>query len=125
MVDMVDTEELLKLRRSGSLSSWAEYIDRWADEKGWNEKEITQGEWIALAHSELSEALEAYRDPGLPGLQVAYVNGKPEGVRIEMADCLIRILHWFARHGLSANDYVAIKMNYNKTRPYKHGGKSL
>ncbi len=104
------------------LDQWALKIDMWANEKGWNEHMPSQGEWIALAHSELSEGLEAHRD----GVGMAvYVDGKPEGLAIEYADCIIRILHWFARHGLSPNDMVAMKMDYNQTRPYRHGGKAM
>lgn len=113
------------LKKAGLLDLWAEYINQWAEEKGWNEEMPSQGEWIALAHSELSEALEAHRDPGLPGVEITFVNGKPEGVAVEYADCIIRILHWFARHGLSPNDYVALKMDYNEGRPYRHGGKEM
>ena len=106
-----------------TLDQWAQVINQWAAEKGWNEEMPSQGEWIALAHSELSEALEAHRD-GI-GVGMVYVDGKPEGVAVEYADCIIRILHWFARHDLSANDIVDAKMGYNDGRPYRHGGKAM
>jgi hypothetical protein len=67
--------------------------------------------------------MEAHRDG--TGVGMVYVDGKPEGVAVEYADCIIRILHWFARHGLSANDIVEAKMVYNDGRPYRHGGKTL
>ena len=39
----------------------------------------------------------------------------------EMADCLIRILDWFGHEGLDVDAIVREKMEYNRTRPYKHG----
>lgn len=50
---------------------------------------------------------------------------KPEGIAVEMADCLIRILDWFGKEGLDADRIIREKMEYNKTRPYRHGGKKL
>lgn len=62
---------------------------------GWWEKDSegntrTRFEVIALIHSEWSEALESYRN----GEQLYWteVNGKPEGVFVELVDGVIRIL---------------------------------
>lgn len=51
------------------------------------------------------------------------LGGKPEGIAVEMADCLIRILDWFGHEGLDVDGIVREKMLYNKGRPYKHGKK--
>ena len=48
---------------------------------------------------------------------------KPEGIAVEMADCMIRVLDWFGKEGLDADAILRAKMEYNKTRPYTHGGK--
>lgn len=46
---------------------------------------------------------------------------KPEGIAVEMADALIRILDWFGSEGLDVERIVCEKHEYNKSRPYKHG----
>lgn len=74
-------------------------------EKGRRAGDNTVGDYIALLHSELSEALEAYRDHLLADATEStdhdcpqLVNGlclcpvKPEGVGSEFADVLIRLL---------------------------------
>lgn len=44
---------------------------------------------------------------------------------VEMADCIIRILDWSGKEGLDMDAIIREKMDYNKTRPYWHGGKVL
>lgn len=50
---------------------------------------------------------------------------KPEGEATELADAIIRIGDYFAARGWDLEAVVALKMNYNRTRPQKHGGKAL
>jgi hypothetical protein len=77
-------------------------------------------EKICLMHSELSEALEEYRQD--PFVLKRYYNGdKPEGFGIELADCIIRILDTCGAFGIDIDACVNAKMMYNRTRPYKHG----
>ena len=51
------------------------------------------GEQVCLFHSEVSEALEAFRDPHHKPHEIWWVGegGKPEGVGIELGDVLIRM----------------------------------
>ena len=70
---------------------------------------------------QLSEALEEYR-LGQP--MEWYADGKPEGIAVEMIDCLIRILDWCGKEGVDVDRILAVKHEYNKTRPYRHGGKA-
>lgn len=104
------------------LNKLAKEIHETAVGHGWWKNPPSFGETVALCHSELSEALEEYR----ARRALTYVdNGKPEGIAVEMADCLIRILDWAAYVGVDMDAIVRAKMAYNKTRPYRHGGKKL
>ena len=98
-----------------------------AKAKGWHDEDRTFGELIALCHAELSEALEDFRD----GREVAVVYGdvvcprKPFGIPIELADVVIRIADMCGKYGIDLDEAIKIKMEYNKTRPMRHGGKVL
>lgn len=104
------------------LNKLAKEIHKNAVLHGWWDEPRGFGEVVALCHSELSEALEEYR----AGNAFEYkVNGKPEGIAVEMADCIIRILDWCGKEGIDIDRIIREKHEYNKTRPYRHGGKRL
>ena len=181
-----------------------------ARDKGWYDTERTFGDFIALIHSELSEALEEFRR-GRKEVHGTLVpvgtiqppdtiidrtfellldHDKPVGVAVELADVVIRVAdmaehydielyrwghvrsfapitfgdwitvahmqvddlvaEWCLRdtrqcdhtargfgqvvnvvesmaehYGIDLNAAIKAKMEFNKTRPYRHGGKAL
>jgi NTP pyrophosphatase (non-canonical NTP hydrolase) len=99
----------------------AQEVNHIAIEKGWWESERNEGELIALMHSELSEALEVIRNGNPPDDTI------PEftGVEAELADVIIRIMDMAAAKGYRVGEAVVAKINYNKNRPHKHGGKKF
>jgi NTP pyrophosphatase (non-canonical NTP hydrolase) len=90
-------------------------------EHGWEEN-WNDFEKIALCHSELSEAIEELRDGHEPG-EIHFTREKPEGYPIELADTVIRIMHICGHHGIDLATAIKVKMEYNQTREYRHGGK--
>lgn len=78
---------------------------------------------LALVHSEISEAVEAVRDGNIDLCYGPEGSGKPEGMVIELADAVIRIMDLCQALGLSLEEAMAVKHEYNQTRPHRHGGK--
>ena len=106
------------------LNKLAEEVHKTAVNKGWWKPERNLPTQIALMHSELSEALECYRTKCKPNkIFFDEVTGKPEGIPVELADCIIRILDTCGRYNIDIDKAIKVKMKYNESRPYRHGGK--
>lgn len=121
--------------------------------KGWNDPEHpkTFGDDIALITSELSEALEDFRAGFAPGKTfytrkveaTVFVEkgeptvtverpcsksdegAKPCGIPSELADVIIRTLDLCAKHDIDIHAAIEEKLEFNRTRPHRHGGKKL
>lgn len=91
--------------------------------KGWWPKNEVSNipEKLALIHSEISEALEAYRTEQ-PNLFIGH-NDKPEGFGVELADAVLRIADLCGYLGIDLSHIIDLKMAYNRTRSFRHGGK--
>jgi NTP pyrophosphatase (non-canonical NTP hydrolase) len=97
-----------------------------AKEKGWwdGDGERNVGELLALIHSEVSEALEEYRDGrGITEVYYRESDGKPEGFPVELADVLIRIGDFCGAFGIDLAAVLQEKLEFNKGRPSRHGNK--
>lgn len=92
-------------------------------EKGWyvagEVKNIP--EMLALIHSEVSEALEDYRDGRM--VTTGQAGEKPCGFPSEIADVVIRIADLCGHLGIDLASEVRRKHEYNLSRPYRHGNK--
>ena len=106
------------------LKDFGSQVHETAKQHGWHDEERSFGDIIALMHSELSEALEAYRIDGDPTREWR-TGGKPEGVPSEFADVIIRVLDTCERYGIDIEKALRTKAFYNESRPYRHGGKVL
>lgn len=80
-------------------------------------------EKIALIHSEVSEALEVYREHGdAPIADPMFApTGKPIGFDSELADIIIRVGDLAGHLGIDLEGAIRTKMAYNAGRPHKHG----
>lgn len=90
-----------------------------AHERGWHDPVIVM-EKLCLIHSEVSEAVEEYRNNNIDGY---YEGEKPCGFGIELADILIRVADLAQCLNIDLTEEIKEKMKYNKSRPYRHGGK--
>lgn len=97
-------------------------IHQLAIEKGWWESDREIPELLCLIHSEISEALEAYR---IRGIERWVKNNKPEGVAVELADAIIRILDLAEYFGFDMEEEILEKHKFNNTRKYRHGNKKI
>ena len=73
---------------------------------------------IALMHSELSEGLEGLRK-NLPDSHCPEYSS----LEVELADNIIRILDLAGCYNLRLGEAIIANMEYNASRPYKHGKK--
>lgn len=147
------TKGVFQTMENMSLKELAAAVHENAVAHGWWEEERGLPEVLMLCVSELAEALEEYRNgrptlyylcnaggvcceedgsahcgsrpynPNNPEAPCSAQSKKPEGVAVELADCVIRILDYCGHAGIDLEEAIRIKHEYNKSRPYRHGGK--
>jgi NTP pyrophosphatase (non-canonical NTP hydrolase) len=122
-------------------------VHRVSKEHGWWQPDDHKStlECLALVTAEVAEAMEEVRfDPPRPPIyqypaQTGETRfghpfivpadsswstaGKPEGLSVELADVILRILDLAEHHELPLIEALLLKHAYNATRPYKHGKK--
>jgi NTP pyrophosphatase (non-canonical NTP hydrolase) len=119
-----------------TLNALALRINQIAKEHGFWDEERNMGEMLMLAVSELAEALEEHRS-GKPNVYYVHTEDcaqgqeesrercncipKPEGLAVEIADCIIRCMDTMYSLDVDIDAIVREKMRYNYNRPRKHG----
>lgn len=109
-----------------TIRQWQREVHRLAREKGWwpDEAAPVTTEAIlaklALVHSEVSEATESAR---VAELEMHIKDGKPEGMAVELADAVIRIMDLCGALDLDLQGAIETKHEFNATRSHRHGGK--
>lgn len=114
------------VRQEYVLNDWRDEVHDWAQSKGWWERPEDQNipSKLALVHSEVSEALEDYREGNMETTRAAPLpSSKPVGFPSEIADVFIRLFDLCGYLGIDIDGEVRAKMDYNRTREYRHGGK--
>jgi len=104
-----------------NLEKTTKEIRQIAESKGWDSVQIEDWEddnkipcKLALIHTEVSEAVEKFREDDL------------EGFREELADIIIRVLDLAGGiEGMDIDEEIRNKIAKNKFREYRHGGKRV
>jgi NTP pyrophosphatase (non-canonical NTP hydrolase) len=108
-----EISKLIYESKNNSISELCNQAFETAKSKGWHDQSRKFSEAIALIHAEASEALEADRR-----------NEGKERVAEELADICIRVFDASVEFGVDLQTAILTKMEYNKTRSFKHGGKA-
>lgn len=121
------------------LHDMAERVHKVNVDNGWFDADRSIGDGMALLHSEVSEAFDAWRKHGFEDVlkcttaagaspavdHVHHAGCKPEGYGSELADVLIRLLDQAKRDGVDLHAEFERKLAYNATRGYRHGGRAV
>jgi len=94
-----------------SIKQWQIDIHENAKNKGWWENIRPVPELLCLIHSEVSEALEAFR------------NNDSDNFREEIADIAIRLLDLCEAFHIDLEHEIEKKHKFNQSRSYRHGNK--
>lgn len=94
--------------------------------KGWHSPSKTFGEQNMMMVTEIAEVIEAYREvDGQVDRTWISEGGKPEGVPVEYADLVIRVLDTCDASNINLLGAIIWKAKFNLTRSNRHGDKKL
>jgi NTP pyrophosphatase (non-canonical NTP hydrolase) len=93
-------------------------------EAGFHVKEYHPAVAHMLIVTEVAEATECVRN-GEASYWKAPVSGKPMGEVAELADVILRVCSYAQAKGFNLERAIKEKIEYNKTRKHRHGGKSF
>lgn len=102
--------------------------------KGFWDEERNVGEMLMLVVSELSEALEAHRKDRFSKYNISaedensisteeFEENIKDSFEDEICDAVIRLFDISKGLKIDLGWHIRAKLNYNKTRPHKHGKK--
>jgi len=91
------------------LNDYVREVRQLCDAKGFSSEPEQFWQMLALIHTEISEATDAYK------------KGEPlEAVGEELIDAIIRIFHMLSAMGVDAEELFRAKMAKNWARPYRY-----
>jgi len=104
-----------------SITEWQQEVHSIARSKGFDVRERNVAESLCLIHSEVSEAMECWRDDDMEMRYAPDGSGKPEGLPSELADVVIRVMDFMEGFGMNLEEAMEIKAAFNRGRPQLHG----
>lgn len=109
------------------LKTTAVRIHKTAIKHGWwdDDNPRSFGDVMMMIVTECAEAVEHYRNGQELDKVWFEANGKPDGIPVEFADILIRLLDASERYNMDIEEAIKVKMKYNDSREYRHGYKLL
>jgi hypothetical protein len=120
-IELIDIETPPNIGENKTIQEWASKVHENAVNHGFWEKKPEFGDICSLMHSEISEAYEEYRKGGR--MLFFEEDGKPDGIAVEFVDVIFRVFDFLCGNNINIESIMELKYEYNKKRPYKHGGK--
>ena len=112
---MTETQQDIQI----GLNLLVDHCHKAAKEKGFWDKERNFGEAAMLVVTELAEAVEGERKGNGPSEHIPEFSAVEE----EIADAIIRLADMAGGWNLRLGAAIIAKLEYNASRPYKHGKK--
>lgn len=108
-----------------TITEWVEEAYETSKKAGWHEpgQEATIDKALNNIHGEVSEINEELRRGHAPDHVYTGPSGEPKGIPSELADVLLRVFDTARQFNIDLEKALEDKNAYNKTRPYRHGGK--